>query len=73
MAAASMNSSIDGLIMFDRYLQGQQDKDGFIIDERYNSGGFIPDFFTEKLGRPFLDEGVDRAGLDRLAGVLMSA
>jgi tricorn protease len=37
--------------MFDKYFLGQQGKDGLIVDERYNHGGWSPDFYTEKLGR----------------------
>jgi tricorn protease len=48
------NTSIAGLIMFDKYLTAQLAKDGFIVDERYNGGGMIPDFFTEKLARNLL-------------------
>jgi tricorn protease len=42
---------VNGIIMFDKYFQGQQGKDGLIVDERYNHGGWSPDFYTEKLGR----------------------
>ena len=36
-------------------------KDALIIDERYNSGGFIPDFYVEKLGRKLLSIGTPRS------------
>jgi tricorn protease len=58
------DTSIGGLIMFDKYLQGQLGKEGFIIDERYNSGGMIPDFFTEKLKRGLLNVLSPRDGKD---------
>lgn len=48
------DTSVDGIIMFDRYFLGQQGKDGLIVDERYNHGGWSPDFYTEKLGRRLL-------------------
>ena len=48
------NTSIQGLISFDKYLTAQLGKDAMIVDERYNGGGFIPDFFTEKLQRNLL-------------------
>lgn len=35
-----------------RMFQGQWDKDALIIDERFNSGGQIPDRFIELLNRP---------------------
>jgi tricorn protease len=58
------DTSIEGLIMFDKYLGAQLGKDGMIIDERFNSGGFIPDFFTEKLGRRLLGIVAPRDGKD---------
>ncbi|HET7258841.1 MAG TPA: S41 family peptidase, partial [Candidatus Acidoferrum sp.] len=45
------DTSIPGIISFDKELTGQLDKDGMIVDERYNAGGQIPDFYTEKLKR----------------------
>ncbi|HEY1342977.1 MAG TPA: PDZ domain-containing protein, partial [Bryobacteraceae bacterium] len=45
------DTAIDGIRMFDKYFAGQQGKDGMIIDERFNHGGWSPDFYTEKLGR----------------------
>ncbi len=45
------STSVDGVVEFWRMYFAQVDKDALIIDERYNSGGFIPDFFVEKLGR----------------------
>src|SRR5207302_10931313 len=40
------------------------DKDGIIVDERYNSGGQIPDFYTEKLKRELLSALAPREGKD---------
>ncbi|MGB8459521.1 MAG: PDZ domain-containing protein, partial [Candidatus Acidiferrum sp.] len=48
------DTSIAGIIDFDKELTGQLDKDGIIVDERYNAGGQIPDFYTEKLKRSLL-------------------
>src|SRR5712672_3550872 len=48
------DTSIPGIIAFDKQLAGQLDKDGIIVDERANSGGQIPDFYTEKLKRQLL-------------------
>lgn len=58
------NTAIAGLINFDKYLTAQVGKDGMIIDERYNGGGFIPDFFTEKLQRSLLAFVAPREGRD---------
>ena len=43
-----------GVVMFDKYFAGQLGRDGLIVDERYNHGGWSPDFYTEKLGRRVL-------------------
>jgi tricorn protease len=48
------DTTIPGIIAFDKQLSGQLDKDGMIVDERYNAGGQIPDFYTEKLQRALL-------------------
>ncbi len=48
------DTSIDGIIQFDKALNAQLDKEGLIVDERDNSGGQIPDFYTEKLKRQLL-------------------
>jgi tricorn protease len=45
------DTSISGVRAFDKYFAGQQGKDGLIVDERFNHGGWSPDFYTEKLGR----------------------
>lgn len=58
------NTSIEGLIMFDKYLNGQTDKEALIVDERYNGGGMLPDFFTEKLARKPLNGISPREGKD---------
>jgi len=48
------DTSVGGVMMFDKYFAAQQGKDGLIIDERFNHGGWSPDFYTEKLGRRLL-------------------
>jgi tricorn protease len=48
------DTTIDGIIQFDKAFNAQLDKDGIIVDERDNSGGQIPDFYTEKLKRQLL-------------------
>jgi len=47
-----------------RQFRGQWDKDGLIIDERFNSGGQIPDRFVEMLGRKVLNYWGVRDGKD---------
>ncbi|MDW7692299.1 PDZ domain-containing protein [Flammeovirgaceae bacterium SG7u.111] len=46
------NTGIQGQTELVRMFQGQYDKDALIIDERFNSGGQIPDRFIELLNRP---------------------
>jgi tricorn protease len=48
------DTAIEGVIQFDKAFNAQLDKDGIIVDERDNSGGQIPDFYTEKLKRQLL-------------------
>jgi tricorn protease len=48
------DTTIPGIIAFDKQFNAQLDKDGLIVDERYNEGGQIPDFYTEKLKRQLL-------------------
>ncbi len=48
------DTTIPGIIAFDKQLTGQLDKEGMIVDERYNAGGQVPDFYTEKLKRTLL-------------------
>ena len=40
-----------GLQRFTRYFYAQQDKDGAIIDERYNHGGLVADYIVNELDR----------------------
>jgi len=48
------NTSLIGLNEFASSFYPQVNKDGLIIDVRYNSGGFIPDMFVERLSRKLL-------------------
>ncbi|WP_336516472.1 S41 family peptidase [Pollutibacter soli] len=45
------NTAEDGYDNFNRYYFAQQDKQGVILDERYNGGGFIADYFVDILSR----------------------
>jgi tricorn protease len=58
------DTTIPGVIMFDKYLNAQLGKEGLIVDERYNHGGSVPDFYTEKLQRQLLALISPRNGLD---------
>jgi len=45
------NTAIAGLQEFSKGFYPQVDRQGIIVDERFNGGGFIPDFFVERLMR----------------------
>ena len=45
------DTAIDGIREFTRQYYPQVDREGIIVDERWNGGGFIPDFFIERLQR----------------------
>ncbi len=42
---------LDGIREFTKQFFPQVDRDGIIVDERFNSGGWPPDFFIERLAR----------------------
>ncbi|HET9983748.1 MAG TPA: PDZ domain-containing protein [Longimicrobiales bacterium] len=58
------STGIDGQNELVRQFSGQFDKDGLIIDERFNSGGQIPDRFVELLNRPIRNYWAVRDGHD---------
>lgn len=45
------NTGMEGISEFSKMFYPQVEKDAIIVDERFNGGGFIPDFFVETLGR----------------------
>lgn len=58
------STGIDGQTELYRMFEGQWDKDALIIDERFNSGGQIPDRFVELLGRKRTNYWGVRDGMD---------
>ncbi len=58
------DTGIGGQTDLVRQFRGQWQKPGLIIDERFNSGGQIPDRFIEMLGRRVLNYWGVRDGLD---------
>ncbi len=58
------NTSIQGIQEFSKQYYPQVDRQGIIVDERFNGGGFIPDFFTERLRRTTLAYWSTRDGAD---------
>ncbi len=51
-----------GYINFNRFYFAQTDKQGAVIDERYNHGGAIADYIIDLLGRPLRNCAVTREG-----------
>jgi len=45
------NTALQGVQEFSKGFYPQVDRQGIIVDERFNGGGFIPDFFVERLMR----------------------
>ena len=58
------STGIDGQTELVRQFRAQIDKAGLIIDERFNSGGQIPDRFVELLNRPITNYWKTRDGID---------
>jgi tricorn protease len=58
------NTGVDGQTELVRQFRAQFQKDGLIIDERFNSGGQIPDRFVELLNRPITNYWKTREGAD---------
>jgi tricorn protease len=59
------NTSTEGIQEFSKQYYPQVDRQGIIVDERFNGGGYIPDFFTERLRRTTLAKWSTRDGDDR--------
>ncbi len=45
------NTSQPGVVSFDRYYFSQQDRDGAVIDERFNGGGLLDDYMVDLMNR----------------------
>jgi tricorn protease len=54
----------EGQVELYRQFMGQLGKDGLVVDERFNSGGQIPDRFVELLNRPVTNYWAVRDGKD---------
>jgi tricorn protease len=51
-----------GYLNFNRFYFAQTDKQGAVIDERYNHGGAIADYIIDLLGRPLRNCAITREG-----------
>lgn len=58
------NTAGRGHTYFKRYFFPQSDKDAIIVDERFNGGGLISDYYIDILRRPFLCKWNYRHGID---------
>lgn len=56
------NTSVQGYQNFNRYYYAQQNKQGVVIDERYNGGGSVADYIVEFLDRPLMSNWATRDG-----------
>ena len=58
------NTSVLGYTYFKRYFFPQTDKEAIIIDERFNRGGQVADYYIDLLRRPFVSYWATRYGAD---------
>ncbi len=58
------DTNVQGMIMFIRGYMSQMDKEAWVIDERYNGGGWIPTFFVDYLTAQFTNVIAPRYGND---------
>jgi tricorn protease len=58
------NTAGAGHEFFKRYFYPQSHMDGIIVDERYNGGGLIADYYIDILRRPFIANWAMRYGED---------
>jgi tricorn protease len=56
------NTATDGYTFFNRYYYAQLDKQGVIIDERFNGGGSAADYIVDALGRKVTNYWKNRDG-----------
>lgn len=56
------NTGGAGYSNFNRYFYAQLDKEGVVLDERYNGGGFIADYVINVLGQKLLSGAIERDG-----------
>ncbi|MFO0808329.1 MAG: PDZ domain-containing protein [Gemmataceae bacterium] len=58
------NTAGPGHTYFKRYFYPQSDKDAIIVDERFNGGGSVADYYIDHLRRPFVGMWTTRYGAD---------
>jgi tricorn protease len=60
------DTAVNGYTNFNRYYFAQNAKQGAVIDERFNGGGWIADYIVDWLKRPLLAAAMTREGGDSL-------
>ena len=58
------DTSVFGHLYFKRYFFPQADKDAIIVDERFNGGGSLADYYIDILRRPYISHWNMRYGAD---------
>jgi tricorn protease len=58
------NTTTQGYIYFKRYFFPQADKDAIIVDERFNGGGSVADYYIDWLRKPVIAYWAMRYGAD---------
>ena len=58
------DTAVGGFTNFNRYYFPQNPKQGAVIDERFNGGGWIADYIVDWLNRPLLFAAMTREGKD---------
>jgi tricorn protease len=58
------DTAVGGFTNFNRYYFAQVDRDGAVIDERFNGGGWVADYIVDWLNRPLLMMAMTREGED---------
>ncbi len=56
------NTAGTGYVYFNRYYFAQQNKQGAVIDERFNGGGYAADYFVDLMARPLMNYFATRDG-----------
>jgi len=58
------NTTVQGHEYFKRYFYPQSNKEAIIVDERFNGGGQVADYYINHLRRPFISYWATRYGAD---------
>ncbi|HWA82937.1 MAG TPA: PDZ domain-containing protein, partial [Fimbriimonadaceae bacterium] len=58
------DTNVGGWVSFNRFYYAQIDKQGMVIDERFNHGGQVDDFLVEMMNRPLMSMWTSRYGKD---------